>query len=356
MQTLEGKFMLYLLQQFWPYCLAALILGLLVSWFTRGKENTGRSFWFNCLLILGIIGIILAVLLFFKGRFGLMLEVALLALSSYLIGCLIPCLCGCWGNKNATGDASVSGRPAGLMAARGGKSDDLTKLRLIDKNREAKLNGLGFYHYDQICALKGEEKSWLWNAVDLKSVAGENSTANEWAGWAQSCDLAALSKAGVKTIPAAVTAVAPLVAPVTKPVAAPTPTPAAPQAAMAKVEGEDLIAGQRPQGLTAARNNKSDDLKRIRGIGPQNEGRLHGLGIWHFDQISAWTKDNIEWVGSYLAFPGRIDREDWVAQAKILASGGVTEFATRVDKGEVPTSIDNGSKGQDNIEKVQPKT
>lgn len=350
--------MLYLLTQFWPYCLVALILGLLISWFTRGTENTGRSFWFNCLLILAVVGLILAVLFFFKGRLGLMLEVALMLLASYLIGCLIPCLCGCWGSKNASGDAS--GRPAGLMAPRGGKGDDLTKLRLIDKNREAKLNGLGFYHYDQICALKGEEKTWLWNEIDLKSVAGENSTSNDWAGWAQSCDLAALSKAGVKTIPAAAAAAAPVVAAVAKPAApapAPTPAPAAaPQATMAKVEGEDLIAGQRPEGLATARNNKSDDLKRIRGIGPQNEGRLHGLGIWHFDQIAAWSKENIEWVGSYLAFPGRIDREDWVGQAKILAAGGVTEFATRVDKGEVPTSLDDGSQGKNNIQKVAPRS
>ena len=58
-----------------------------------------------------------------------------------------------------------------------------------------------------------------------------------------------------------------------------------------------------------------------RGIGPQNKGRLHGLGIWHFDQIAAWTPDNVRWVGSYLAFHGRIDREKWIDQAKALASG-----------------------------------
>ena len=50
----------------------------------------------------------------------------------------------------------------------------------------------------------------------------------------------------------------------------------------------------------------ADDLKLIKGVGPQNEKRLHALGIWHFSQIAAWTPENVEWVGGYLAFPGRI--------------------------------------------------
>jgi predicted flap endonuclease-1-like 5' DNA nuclease len=61
-----------------------------------------------------------------------------------------------------------------------------------------------------------------------------------------------------------------------------------------------------------------DDLKRISGVGPGDEQRLHNLGIWHFAQIAAWTPQNIEWVGSYLAFPGRIERERWVEQARDL--------------------------------------
>ncbi|WP_218823402.1 hypothetical protein [Inquilinus limosus] len=105
-------------------------------------------------------------------------------------------------------------------------------------------------------------------------------------------------------------------------------------------------------GLAAPRGGKADDLKRIKGIGPQNEGRLHGLGIWHFDQIAAWTKANVDWVGSFLAFPGRIEREDWVGQARQLAGGLETEFSKRVDAGLVETSRDDGSKGQRNVEKT----
>ena len=78
--------------------------------------------------------------------------------------------------------------------------------------------------------------------------------------------------------------------------------------------------GKRPLGLDAARAGKPDDLTRITGVGPGNSQRLNGLGIYHFDQIAAWSRDEITWVGTYLAFPGRIDRENWVGQAKALSA------------------------------------
>lgn len=111
--------------------------------------------------------------------------------------------------------------------------------------------------------------------------------------------------------------------------AAPAPVPVMPptdaanrpvSTPLAKVEGEDSIPGRRPGALAVAHDDTPDDLKIIKGIGPQNEGRLHALGIWHFQQIADWTPDNVEWVGSYLAFPGRIEREDWIGQAKELAA------------------------------------
>jgi NADH-quinone oxidoreductase subunit E len=79
--------------------------------------------------------------------------------------------------------------------------------------------------------------------------------------------------------------------------------------------------GSRPQGLTAPRADKGDNLQRIKGIGRVNEQKLNALGIFHFDQIAGWGRPEIRWVGTYLAFPGRIDRENWVSQATTLASG-----------------------------------
>lgn len=81
-----------------------------------------------------------------------------------------------------------------------------------------------------------------------------------------------------------------------------------------------------------------DDLKRIRGIGRVNEAKLNEMGITTFAQIAAWGPAEEERYGELLEFEGRIEREEWVAQAKILATGRDTEFSERVDKGEVDTS------------------
>jgi predicted flap endonuclease-1-like 5' DNA nuclease len=87
--------------------------------------------------------------------------------------------------------------------------------------------------------------------------------------------------------------------------------------------------GAKPLGIAAPAGGKADDLKLIKGIGPQNEGRLNSLGIWHFAQIAAWSGENIKWVGSYLAFPGRIDREKWIDQARKLATAHKAEVSRR---------------------------
>jgi NADH-quinone oxidoreductase subunit E len=92
----------------------------------------------------------------------------------------------------------------------------------------------------------------------------------------------------------------------------------------ATAEQKANAVGVRPQALQAAREAGADNLQRIKGIGPVNEGKLRDLGVFHFDQIAGWTRDEIRWVGTYLSFPGRIDREQWVAQADNLAKGGVS--------------------------------
>lgn len=81
--------------------------------------------------------------------------------------------------------------------------------------------------------------------------------------------------------------------------------------------GEHNFSGQRPASIVREdHHDPVDDLKLILGIAEVNEARLNELGIYYFKQIAEWTPENIEWVGGYLAFPGRIEREDWVGQAK----------------------------------------
>jgi NADH-quinone oxidoreductase subunit E len=99
---------------------------------------------------------------------------------------------------------------------------------------------------------------------------------------------------------------------------APTADPAAPP------------AGTRPAALKAARAGRPDDLKRIKGVGPKLEALLNRLGFFHYDQVAAWSAAEVAWVDENLeGFKGRVSRDGWVGQAKILAAGGATEFSKR---------------------------
>ena len=89
------------------------------------------------------------------------------------------------------------------------------------------------------------------------------------------------------------------------------------------------IAEKEPEILTAAREGGADDLKLLKGVGPKLEGMLNDLGIYHYDQIAAWTEAEIAWVDTRLAFKGRIERDGWIEQAKQLAAGEETEFSKR---------------------------
>ena len=100
----------------------------------------------------------------------------------------------------------------------------------------------------------------------------------------------------------------------------------------------EVEAGTEPLLLSEPRNGQKDNLTRIKGIGLKIDETLNSMGIYHFDQIASWTPEHAKWVDSQTAFPGRVQREKWVEQAKALAAGEETEFSKRVDKGEVSSS------------------
>ena len=69
-------------------------------------------------------------------------------------------------------------------------------------------------------------------------------------------------------------------------------------------------------------DGKPDDLKLISGVGPKLEKMLHKTGVYYFRQIANWKKADVKMVNDKLgAFPGRIERDEWVRQAKGLAKG-----------------------------------
>jgi predicted flap endonuclease-1-like 5' DNA nuclease len=122
---------------------------------------------------------------------------------------------------------------------------------------------------------------------------------------------------------------------------APAPAPAAeaapvtaPVAQATEVEAvEDAV---RPEALSGARDGGADDLKMINGVGPKLEIMLNELGFYHFDQIAGWSAAEVAWVNDNLTgFKGRVSRDNWVEQARKLASGQETEFSKRVSDGDV---------------------
>mgnify|MGYP001131874364 FL=1 len=64
-----------------------------------------------------------------------------------------------------------------------------------------------------------------------------------------------------------------------------------------------------------------DDLKKLSGVGPALEKKLHGAGVISFAQVASWKDADIEKIGEKLSLKGRIEREGWIEQAKNLAKG-----------------------------------
>jgi predicted flap endonuclease-1-like 5' DNA nuclease len=72
------------------------------------------------------------------------------------------------------------------------------------------------------------------------------------------------------------------------------------------------------------------ELTRIKGLGPKLAATLHGLGVTRIDQIAAWSDADIDRIDAQLGrFQGRIRRDEWVEQARLLASGEEEKFNAR---------------------------
>lgn len=140
----------------------------------------------------------------------------------------------------------------------------------------------------------------------------------------------------------------PVKRPVVKKVAAKAAKPAAKAAAKpatktkaatkpeAKPARKPVAKDGKPEMLKKARASGADDLKQIKGVGAKLETLMNTMGFYHFDQISNWRAKEVKWMDENLeGFKGRVTRDEWVKQAKVLARGGTTEFSKRVKKGGV---------------------
>ncbi|CAN1567051.1 hypothetical protein MCELHM10_02968 [Paracoccaceae bacterium] len=125
-------------------------------------------------------------------------------------------------------------------------------------------------------------------------------------------------------------AVAPVSAPATITPMFETPDPVPAPVKPAPVRPAPAVAPVGPVRLKAARKGGADDLKQLEGVGPALEKLLNSLGFYHFDQIASWTDADIATVDAEMkSFKGRIARDRWVAQAKIIATEGLEAFRER---------------------------
>lgn len=107
--------------------------------------------------------------------------------------------------------------------------------------------------------------------------------------------------------------------------------PAAKKPAAKKAPAKAETAKKAPAKKAAPKKAAAgaDDMKMIKGVGPGIEKKLHDAGVTSFAQIAGWGASDVAEMDDKLNFRGRIERDDWVTQAKALAAGEETEFSKK---------------------------
>lgn len=113
---------------------------------------------------------------------------------------------------------------------------------------------------------------------------------------------------------------------------APPVAAAVPPAGYAAPVIADAVAPAVPV-ATAAAAGEGDDLTRLKGVGPRLADQLRALGVTRFAQVAAWDDGDIERIDVQLGrFQGRIRRDDWREQARLLAAGDTAAYEARFGK------------------------
>ena len=199
-------------------------------------------------------------------------------------------------------EASAVERGATLEADLNTSREELERVKAADEEKNTKLGQQQSEIDDLTERLSTVENARLQQDEELKRAQAERRAADE-GGRSQMADLEARVRERDETIARLEAEFA--IRPATAARAAGAPP--------AELRTETPA----PQGATPA-GGPSDDLTRIKGIGPKLKDKLHGLGIISFRQIADLTPADIARVNEVLDFPGRIERERWVEQAKTI--------------------------------------
>jgi len=103
--------------------------------------------------------------------------------------------------------------------------------------------------------------------------------------------------------------------------------------AVAAQDNAEAATPSAPETAPPATPTEADDLLRLKGVGPKLVALLHGLGITRYAQIAAWTDEDVVRIDAQLGnFKGRITRDSWIEQAKLLTSGDTAGFEGKFGK------------------------
>ena len=102
---------------------------------------------------------------------------------------------------------------------------------------------------------------------------------------------------------------------------------------------EILVAGAKPSKKAAPKKEAvADDVSLISGVGPVLKDKLAEAGITSLKQIATLKKKDVAKLDEELSLGGRIEREEWVAQAKELMAGKPPR--AKVDQAELKSGED----------------
>ncbi len=172
--------------------------------------------------------------------------------------------------------------------------DDLTKIKGIGAFIEEKLNNLGIYQFGQIANFDDATVENITNAIEFFPGRIQR---DQWVAQAK----ALISNTDIVSSDVIEVEGAPAISKI--------------DVAQARQEVKNFMLTQFP----LVSENDKDDLKIIRGIGPFIEEKLNNLGIYTYEQVSLFTPEMIDTITNAIDFfPGRIERDEWVEQAKAL--------------------------------------
>lgn len=281
---------------------------------TMSNSNGGMTCMMMCWVASAVIGLLAALFLYFVAGFGGLASVFMGVILFLILGFLLPLIL-CGEDESHVSHGAVAGGAATAAVAGAGSSGSVTSDD-DDSARAARE------------AAEERAKQEAAEAARLKAEAEAEAKAQADAAAKAEAEAAARAEAEKTEALEKAKAVA----------SVSSSAPAS--GGDADYDGDGVIEGAnegtRPEALDGPRGGVADDLKKVKGIGPKMEKLCNSLGFYHFDQIASWSADEVAWVDANLeGFKGRVTRDTWVEQAKLLASGAETEFSKKVDEGDV---------------------